>query len=267
MAIIQEQFFDIGANLTHKSFDEDLDEVLEKAHDEGVKRLSITGSCLEDSILAYEMAKKYPEACVSTAGIHPHNAKEFSPGLFSEIKELLKHEGVKCIGETGLDFNRNYSSPEEQQLSFEAHIELSIETGFPLFLHEREAHEKFVEMISPHVDELPKCVVHCFTGQKEALIKYIDMGFHIGITGWLCDERRGKHLEELISIIPLDKLMIETDSPYLLPRDMGIDKSSRNEPKYLSHIANKVSDLRNESRDLLIAAIYMNSLDFFDISI
>tara|TARA_Y100000768_G_scaffold118543_1_gene87566 strand:+ start:36464 stop:37267 length:804 start_codon:yes stop_codon:yes gene_type:complete len=265
MAVVQEQFFDIGANLTHKSFEEDLDEVLKIAHDEGVKRLSITGSSLEESIQAFEIAKKYPKACISTAGIHPHNAKEFSQGLFSEIKELLEQEEVKCIGETGLDFNRNYSSPEEQQLSFEAHIELSIETGIPLFLHERDAHTKFVEMVSPYIDELPKCVVHCFTGQKEALLKYINMGFHIGITGWLCDERRGKHLEELISMIPLDKLMIETDSPYLLPRDMGIDNSSRNEPKYLSHIANKVANFRNESKDLLFSAIYMNSLEFFDI--
>ena len=266
MTVVQEKFFDIGANLTHKSFNKDLDKVIDDSYQAGTTRISITGSCLEDTIRAYEITKKYPNICVSTAGIHPHNAKEYSAQLFSEIKDILKHDSVKCIGETGLDFHRNYSSPEEQKKSFEAHIELSIETGLPLFLHERDAHGMFVEMISPYMNDLPNSVVHCFTGDKEALEKYIEMGFYIGITGWLCDERRGKHLESLVSLIPLEKLMIETDSPYLLPRDMGIDKSSRNEPKYLSHIANKICDLRNESKELLLSAMYMNSLDFFEIT-
>ena len=267
MPLIQEQFFDIGANLTHKSFDKDLESILSEANEQGVKRLSITGSCLEDSIVASEIAEKYKSTCISTAGIHPHNAKEYSPELFTEIKSLLKKDVVKSIGETGLDFNRNFSSPEDQQLSFEAHLELSIEMNIPLFLHERDAHEKFIEITSSYIDHMPKSVVHCFTGNKGALLKYIEMGFYIGITGWLCDERRGKHLEELISLIPLDRLMIETDSPYLLPRDMGIDNSARNEPRYLGHIAKKVASLRPESEELLFSAMYMNSLDFFNIKI
>ena len=267
MSYIQEQFFDIGANLTHKSFESDLEEVLFEAKEIGVKRMSITGSCLEDSIQAAEMAERFPEMCISTAGIHPHNAKEYSPEMFSEIKALLKKEPVKCIGETGLDFNRNFSTPEQQQLSFEAHLELSIDGNIPLFLHERDAHEKFIEITSAYIQQMPKSVVHCFTGSKEALMKYLDMGFYIGITGWVCDERRGTHLKELIPLIPLERLMIETDSPYLLPRDMKLDNSTRNEPKYLAHIANKISEIRNESKELIYSSIYMNSLDFFDISI
>ena len=267
MPLIQEQFFDIGANLTHKSFNDDLELVLSEADELGVKRLSITGSCLEDSRKAYEITKKFPKSCVSTAGIHPHNAKEYSIEVFSEIKELLGEGSVKCIGETGLDFNRNFSTPDEQIRSFEAHIELAIDINKPLFLHERDAHNKFLEITSTYIKDMPKSVVHCFTGDIKSLIKYLDMGFYIGITGWLCDERRGKHLEELVPLIPLEKLMIETDAPYLLPRDMGIDNSSRNEPKYLQHIAKKVASLREESNDLVYSAMYMNSLDFFDISI
>ena len=267
MPLIQEQFFDIGANLTHQSFAEDLDSVLTEANKLGVKRLSITGSSVKDSLEAFEITNRYPKTCISTAGIHPHNAKEYSPAAFSEIIDLLKNDLVKSIGETGLDFNRNFSSTEDQQKSFEAHLELSIELNKPLFLHERDAHEKFVEITSPYLNNLPKSVVHCFTGTEEALMKYLDMGFYIGITGWLCDERRGKHLENLISLIPLEKLMIETDAPYLLPRDMEIDNSSRNEPKYLNHIARKVSEFRKESKELVFSAIYMNSLDFFDISV
>ena len=243
-----------------------MENVLQESQQNGVKRLSVTGSCLEDSILALEISNRFPDMCVSTAGIHPHNAKEFSRELFTEIKDLLIEDKVKCVGETGLDFNRNYSSPEDQQRSFEAHIELAIDISKPLFLHERDAHEKFIEIINPYLNEMPKSVVHCFTGQKEALLKYIDMNFYIGITGWLCDERRGKHLEELIPLIPLEKLLIETDSPYLLPRDMGLDNSSRNEPQYLKHIAKRVAEYRNESEALVYSAIYMNSLEFFNIS-
>ncbi len=161
---------------------------------------------------------------------------------------------------------RDYSTPEQQLVSFESHIEAAISKKVPLFLHEREAHKKFVEVITPYMESLPNSVVHCFTGNKDALLKYLDMGFFIGITGWLCDERRGKHLEELIPLIPLEKLMIETDAPYLLPRDMGIDNSSRNEPKYLPHIAKRISELRKESIELVYSAIYMNSLNFFEIS-
>ena len=265
MPTIQEQFFDIGANLTHKSFDDDLEKVMDEAAEAGVTKISITGSSLEESIRAAEIAGQFSESCISTAGIHPHNAKEYDKALFSEIESLLNLDQVGAIGETGLDFYRNFSSPEQQQKSFEAHLELAIQTGKPLFLHERESHEKFVEITTSYLKFLPKSIVHCFTGNKEALIKYIDMGFYIGITGWLCDERRGKHLEELVDLIPLDKLMIETDAPYLLPRDMGIDNSSRNEPRYLAHIANKLSSFRSESKELLFSAMYMNSLDFFDL--
>ena len=198
MSFIQEQFFDIGANLTHKSFKSDIDKVIVDSTENGVKRMSVTGSCLADSILAAEIAEEYSDICVSTAGIHPHNAKEYSPELFSEIKDLLSKDLVKCIGETGLDFNRNFSSPEQQIKSFEAHLELSLDKNLPLFLHERDAHEKFVEITSACISDLPKSVVHCFTGDKDSLMKYLDMGFYIGITGWLCDERRGSHLKELV---------------------------------------------------------------------
>ena len=153
MPLIQEQFFDIGANLTHKSFKEDLDLVLAEANKLGVRRLSVTGSSLKESIEAFEISRRYPESCISTAGIHPHNSKEYSPESFSEIKDLLKNDLVKSIGETGLDFNRNFSSPEDQQKSFEAHLELSIEISKPLFLHERDAHEKFVEITEGRVGE------------------------------------------------------------------------------------------------------------------
>ena len=108
MPLVQEQFFDIGANLTHESFTKDLDSVITEASKLGVKRLSVTGSSVKDSLEAFEITQRYPKTCISTAGIHPHNAKEYSTSAFSEIKDLLKNDLVKSIGETGLDFNRNF---------------------------------------------------------------------------------------------------------------------------------------------------------------
>ena len=258
---------DIGANLLDKKLYQNIDSIIQKSRSNNVEKIIITSSHINDTKEAIKLIHKEPNIFYTTVGFHPHNAKEYSQELFSEIKSLLQYKEVKSIGETGLDFYRNFSSPKDQQISFEAHLELSIEKNIPLFLHERDAHERFTEITSSYIEDLPKSVVHCFTGNKKSLQKYIDMGFYIGITGWLCDERRGKHLEELIPLIPLDKLMIETDAPYLLPRDMGLDNSTRNEPKYLKHIAKKVSGLRKESEELILSAIYMNSIDFFNISV
>lgn len=262
---LQQKYFDIGANLTHSSFKSDLAEVIEESKKFGVERLSITGSDLLESQAALNIAKQYPESIISTAGIHPHQAKNYTASYFSEVKDLVKEEQVRSIGETGLDFYRDYSSPSQQEKSFEAHLELAIDTQVPMFLHEREAHKRFLEILKPISRSLPRTVVHCFTGTKEELLEYIELDFYIGITGWICDERRGMHLEDLVNLIPLDRLMIETDAPYLLPRDMGVKSSTKNEPRYLPHIAKKVAKHRSEDFKLLINSIYMNSLKFFNL--
>lgn len=262
---LQEKYFDIGANLTHPSFTTDLDNIIDTAKKNGVKRISITGSDLLESEKALVIANQYSDSIISTAGIHPHQAKNYTSSYFSEIKELLAQEQVRSIGETGLDFYRNFSTPLEQEKSFEAHLEIAIDIQMPLFLHEREAHKRFLEILKPLSKKLPKTIVHCFTGSKEELLEYIDLDFYIGITGWICDERRGKHLEELVNLIPLSRLMIESDAPYLLPRDMGIKNSSKNEPKFLPHIAKKIAECRSEEFELLISSIYMNSIGFFNL--
>jgi len=261
----KEQFFDIGVNLTHPSFVKDLDKVIEEAVELGVNRMCVTGSDLEESISAYQLAFTLSEILISTAGIHPHQAKEFSQNYFSEIKDLLKKDNVKAIGETGLDFYRNFSTEEQQKKSFEMHIETSIELQKPLFLHVRNAHNTFMEMLEPVKEKLPKTVVHCFTGTQEELMDYIGMDFYIGITGWICDERRGAHLKDLINLIPLEKLMIETDAPYLTPRVSQLKNSQRNEPKFLPYVVEEVALNRNETKESLISSMYLNSLRFFDL--
>lgn len=229
---------DIGANLTHDSFDDDREAVIAAARDAGVEQFIITGSDLACSQKALKLAHRYTDCCFATAGIHPHHAKDYSEAVISEIKELLSNEKVVAVGETGLDYFRDFSPRPQQIKSFEGHIELAVETGLPMFLHQRDAHQDFLPILKQHRDQLTDVVVHCFTDTRQALYDYLDLDCYIGITGWICDERRGQHLIPLVHDIPLNRFLIETDSPYLMPRNLQPKpKSRRNEPKYLPHIA------------------------------
>jgi len=229
---------DIGANLTHPSFHEDLDAVLSRASSAGISTIVVTGT----TVLESEMARDIAERCglFATAGVHPHHARDCGPATIGELREIAKHPRVVAIGECGLDFNRNYSPHPSQEQWFVAQLELALELGMPLFLHSRDAHPRFAEILRHH--RVKDAVAHCFTGEKDELHAYLDLGLYIGITGWICDERRGTHLLELVRDIPADRLLLETDSPYLTPRDMRPQpKSRRNEPAFLAHIAKTVA--------------------------
>ena len=216
---------DIGANLTHDSFDKDREQVIQAAKDAGVETLVITGSSFDCSKKAYALTQEY-EDLLSTAGVHPHHASEYTGETEDLIRELIQHEKVVAVGETGLDFFRNISPKEAQIFSFEQHINIAIDTQMPMFLHQRDAHKDFHAIVKEHRDQLTDVVVHCFTDTKEALFDYLDLDCHIGITGWICDERRGLHLRDIIQNIPLNRFMIETDAPYLMPRDLKPKKRS-----------------------------------------
>ncbi|HEY6822055.1 MAG TPA: TatD family hydrolase [Burkholderiales bacterium] len=223
---------DIGANLTHSAFHEDLDAVVSRAREHGVQPM-VTGTTVEESRAALAVAEKYGLHC--TAGVHPHHARECNDETVPSLRALAANPRVAAIGECGLDFNRNYSPHPDQEKWFVAQLQLGIELGKPLFLHSRDAHPRFAEIIS---SEKPKrAVAHCFTGEKGELHAYLDLGLYIGITGWICDERRGRHLLALVRDIPRERLLLETDSPYLTPRDMKPQpKARRNEPAFLPHI-------------------------------
>lgn len=256
---------DIGANLTHDSFNHDRNQVITEAYSAGVKTLIITGSNADCSKQACQLAYDH-DHCFSTAGIHPHHAAEFNQDTLDEIEQLLRNEKVVAVGETGLDYFRDFSPRPAQQFSFEQHIQLAIKHELPMFLHQREAHTDFLPMLKEYRDHLNKLVVHCFTDQREALFSYLDLDCYIGITGWVCDERRGYHLHELVPQIPLNRLMIETDSPYLLPRNLDPKpQSRRNEPKYLPHIAQFIADLYRISFTKLVNATTENSRLFFNL--
>ncbi|MCL4158391.1 UNVERIFIED_CONTAM: hypothetical protein GTU68_013730 [Idotea baltica] len=183
----------------------------------------------------------------STCGVHPHDAKHFSTDTPNRLKEIAVNPEVVAIGETGLDFNRNFSEPKDQEKAFEAQLELATELQLPVFMHERDAHQRQYEILRQYRDHLTNGVIHCFTGDKTALFNYLDLDLHIGITGWVCDERRGQELQKLLPSVPLTRLMLETDAPYLLPRTIKPKpKSSRNEPAYLPWVLQGITQQRQE---------------------
>lgn len=258
------QLIDIGANLTHASFSNDLESVLTSASEKNVNRLIVTGADLQSSEAAFKLAQNHPGHLFSTAGIHPHHAEDTNPEVLARIKTLLTEVDVKAVGETGLDFFRDISPRNIQISSFEAHIELAIESGLPMFLHERDAYPTFYEVLKSYRDKLGKVVVHCFTGEKAALHAYLDLDCSIGITGWICDERRGYHLIALLKDIPLDRLMIETDSPYLMPRTIRPKpKTRRNEPNNLPYICQYIADILTLPYDEIAEQTTHNAELFF----
>jgi TatD DNase family protein len=233
---------DIGANLTNKAFRADLEAVLERAREAGVTRMVVTGTTLQESEAAAEMAAARPDVFCSTAGIHPHHAKDVDQHTLDRIRQLAARPEVRAIGECGLDFNRDFSPRPDQQRWFEEQVKLAIELKMPMFLHEREASTTLLEILDRHRSGLDKVLIHCFTGEAEALDAYLERGFYIGITGWICDERRGSHLCDLVQRIPTNRLMLETDSPYLVPRTIRPKpKKHRNEPAFLTYVLETVA--------------------------
>ncbi|MBB1274446.1 MULTISPECIES: TatD family hydrolase [Psychromonas] len=258
---------DIGINLTNKRFDKDLESVINNAKQVGVKQLIVTGTNITESEQALSLAKTYPDFIYSTAGIHPHDASHFTEHSLVQLKKLAAQPQVKAIGECGLDFNRNFSTPAEQEKAFLQQLELAVECQLPVFMHERDANQRFVELLKPYIKQLPNAVLHCFTGNQEELERCLALDLHIGITGWICDERRGQHLLELVKLIPDNRLMIETDSPYLLPRSMRPKpKSSRNEPKYLPYIAKVIANARQQELQYFIDNTEQTTRSFFNLT-
>ncbi len=258
------QLIDIGANLTHDSFDHDRDAVLQRARDAGVTRMIITGASREHSPKALALAQQHPDELFATAGVHPHHAVEYTDECDAEMRALHVHAEVVAVGECGLDFNRDFSPRPAQRKAFERQLQLASENGKPLFLHQRDAHADFMAMMRNFDGRLGPAVVHCFTGTREELFDYLDQDWYIGITGWLCDERRGLHLRELVKHIPANRLMIETDAPYLLPRTVKPQPSHRrNEPMYLAHIVEELARDRGEDVAMVATATAATATAFF----
>lgn len=255
---------DIGLNLTHDSFDHDRAALMARAEETGVRYMIVTGSSLAGTRAAIELTRMHPERLRATAGIHPHHAAEFSSEQRAELLALLLAPEVVATGECGLDYFRNFSPHADQERVFRLQLELACETRKPLFLHQRDAHDPFVSILTEYLPKTSGGVAHCFTADKPEARHYLDLGLYIGITGWICDERRGRHLREVVRDIPIDRMLIETDAPYLLPRDLNPKPASRrNEPMYLKHVLETIAQCRKESVDTIAAATTANAKRLF----
>lgn len=258
------EFVDIGCNLAHESFDCDRSRVVADAQAAGVRQIMVTGTSVTASAKALEVSAALPGTLFSTAGIHPHHASELDEYSIGALRKLLESPAVVAVGECGLDFHRNFSPRDAQLSAFEAQLELAAEQKRPVFLHERDAHADSLRLLRRHRQYLVGGVAHCFTGDREQLEAYLDLDLHIGITGWLCDERRGGPLRAALPHLPLERLLLETDAPYLLPRDLEPrPKDRRNEPKFLPHVASTVAAIKHLPLDVLAAAATANSRRLF----
>ncbi len=254
---------DIGANLTHESFARDLDAVIARARAANVNDLILTGTDREHAEQAVELARRHP-GLHATAGVHPHDASRWDAGLQRAMQDLHRQPEVVAVGECGLDFNRNFSTPAEQERAFEAQLGLAVECGKPLFIHERDAGSRMRDILHAWRDDLPDAVIHCFTADRETLYGYRDLDLHIGLTGWICDERRGHHLRELVGEIPWNRLMVETDCPYLLPRNLPAKlKGRRHEPALLPWIVREIAHWQGVSEAELAHATTQTARAFF----
>lgn len=258
---------DIGANLAAKSFADDIDDVLSRARQHHVEKVIVTGSCADSNEQALALTRRHKGFLFATAGLHPHHASTFNSDILQQVRIHAQLPEVVAIGETGLDFNRNFSPVDAQINAFKAHLNLAEEIDKPLFLHERDAFHDFSKLLKEHQSLCERAVVHCFTGSEEALTTYLELGCYIGITGWICDEKRGKRLREIIRHAPLDRLMIETDAPYLTPHKKLVSPKlthkHRNEPWTLSYTATALAEALNTSVETVKAETANNAERFF----
>ncbi len=263
------QLIDIGVNLTNPSFADKHQGILERAEAAGVVQMMVTGTSLEGSEQALELCLALDgsgQRLFSTAGVHPHDASSWSSDSNRQLRALLEQPRVQAVGECGLDFNRDFSPRPQQEKALEEQLALAVELHMPVFLHERDASERLLAILKDYRDRLPAAVVHCFTGERAALFGYLDLDLHIGITGWICDERRGTHLHPLVSSIPEGRLMLESDAPYLLPRSLRPKpKSGRNEPAFLTEVLREVALHRGESTEQLAAHTTACARAFFNL--
>jgi len=260
------ELIDIGANLAHDSFDADRDAVLKRATAAGVAQIIVTGSSEESTRSAIDLSVAHPGRLFATAGMHPHHAADLTTDTLPALQALARDPHVVAVGECGLDYFRDFSPRDLQRRAFGWQLELAASSRKPVFLHQRDAHDDFIAILREH--HVTRGVAHCFTAGEKERDAYLELGLHIGITGWINDERRGLHLREVVKAIPADRLLIETDAPYLLPRDMKpAPKTRRNEPAYLPYVVRAIAAARGETPEAVAAASTDAARKFFGLQI
>lgn len=263
-------YIDIGINLTNRQFHNDIENIIQNALEAEVSQMILTGTSVKGSEEALRIAQEYANILYSTAGIHPHDAKSMDNQSISKLRKLFSHKEVVAVGECGLDFDRDFSPRDQQEKCYQAQLELAIEVQKPLFLHERAAFTRFMGVTKDFLPQLPKAVVHCFTGSLAEAKTYLDNGFYLGFTGAISDTKRFAHLEEVVRYVPLDKIMIETDAPFMLPKNVprtSLTKyhERRNEPAFLPYVAQTIASFKDISLETVALETSKNTKEFFSL--
>jgi len=257
------RWFDAGVNLFSAQFDQDRAQVVSQAHTAGVSGLLLISSDLGETQLNQQFCTAHCGS-FTTAGVHPHQADHVSTDWLQQLELLLQQPEVVAVGECGLDYNRMFSAKQQQLRVFSAQLSLAKQYTKAVYLHERDAFTDQIDLLKTY--QVDHGIAHCFTGDVNQLRAYLDLGLYIGITGWLCDERRGTDLQQALKFVPLDRLVLETDAPYLLPRNLtDKPKSRRNEPAFLPAIGEKVAALLELDIARVAAVSRANSLKLFGI--
>jgi TatD DNase family protein len=259
-------WIDTGVNLLDPRFD--IPQVLERAHEQGVNHMLVIASTIDESGQAIALCNSHqhnnhPAVKLNcTAGVHPHYTDQTNPESWTKLKALCADTNVAAIGECGLDFNRNFSSKHNQLYAFEQQLAIASEHGLGVYLHERDAFEEQYALLEKYAEHLKFMVAHCFTGTTEHMNAYLSLGCYIGITGWLCDTKRGESLREASMHLPLSRLLLETDAPYLFPKTLRPRKST-NEPCNIPYIGEYLAELRGEPISLVKQYAFENALGLF----
>lgn len=258
---------DIGANLAHESFAADIPQVLERAWQAGLSHIVITGSSRASNQQAAQLAAIDAKRLSSTAGVHPHHASEWTMEDAALIRELAQQPQLVAVGECGLDYFRDLSPRAEQRHAFIAQLQLAVALQKPVFLHQRDAHSDFLPILREYRPHLPAACVHCFTDTQAALEDYLALDCYIGITGWVCDAKRGAPLQAVVPSIANERLLVETDAPYLLPHTLPKAQrpanARRNEPAFLPYVVQALAALRGSSALALAQQTASNAQRFF----
>lgn len=258
------QWFDAGVNLLDRRFD--VDEVIAASRQAGVEKLCLITTHPDEWERAAELHQRYPQTIYYTLGIHPHHAKEAVAAHFSQLREMAHLPGMVAVGECGLDFNRMFSPRESQLAVFEQQLQIAAGVGKPVYLHERDAFGAQCMLLQKYMPQLTRGgIAHCFTGNTEQIKAYLAFGLYIGITGWVCDDKRGQDLQEAINQLPMNKIVLETDAPYLFPKTLR-PRQRNNTPATVPHIGSEIARRLNISQAQICQASYANTCKLFDLN-
>jgi len=251
-------FFDTHAHYCDKRFNEDRDELLGSMIDSEVSLILNAGSSLRTSRFSLELADKYPFIYASV-GVHPHDAKSMTDDTVSELGRLLSHPKAMAIGEIGLDYHYDFSPRDVQRMRFREQLELARRLDKPVIIHEREALQDTLDIVRDFGDLTG--VFHCFSGSRETAKTVLDMGWYLSFTG-IVTFKNARRALEVLEIMPADRIMLETDCPYMAPEPM---RGKRNSSLYLPYIAEKVAEVRGVSAEEVAVTTMENGKRFFGI--